>query len=85
MNTATATKMTSLLTNTATETLVQSALILDNKADRTQAERLTLAWINDELVARVGGILDDEEFDGHLDNGLTFFEAMLVEFPGLAA
>lgn len=73
-----------LFTRTSTPALVGAALILDSKrGDLTGDERLSLAWMHDEIERRCGGIVDDEAFDALLDTH-TYFEALLVTFPELA-
>ena len=76
---------TALFAKTSTATLVQSALILEAKTECAEGERLTLAWISDELERRMGGIQDDEAFDALLDEDISYVEALLITFPALAA
>lgn len=74
-----------MFARTTTPALVGAALILDAKrGDLDPDERLALAWTNDEIERRAGGIVDDEAFDALLDTH-TYVEALLVTFPGLSA
>lgn len=84
MNTNTAAK-TALFAKTNTATLVRSALMLEAKTEYAEGERLTLAWISDELASRMGGIQDDAAFDALLDEDISYVEALLVTFPALVA
>jgi hypothetical protein len=60
--------------------------MLDAKgAAITAEERMTRAWIFEELETRMGGVQDDEAFDALLDTDLTYTECLLVTFPALAA
>lgn len=75
-----------LFARTSTAALVLAGLSLDAKGGEiTAGERLTRAWICDELVSRMGGIQDDEAFDGLLDTDLSYVECLIVTFPELTA
>ncbi len=78
-------KKAALFAKTSTATLVQSTLTLEAKPNLINEERMTLAWISDELATRMGGIQDDAAFDALLDEDLSYVEALLVTFPALAA
>lgn len=80
------TRKAELFAKASTATLVQSALILDAKgASITAEERMTRAWICDEIETRMGGVKDDAAFDALLDTDLTYTECLLVAFPELVA
>ena len=79
-------KKTAVFAKTSTAQLVLAALMLNEKiksGHKTPEERLSLAWISDELESRAGMIQDDAAFDALLDDGLTYIEALLVMFPEL--
>lgn len=83
--TSTDSRKAALFARTSTATLVASALTLSVKTDLTSEERLTLAWIHDEIETRMGGVQDEDAFVALLDNDLSYIECLLVTFPELVA
>lgn len=86
MNTTTAARKTSLLARTTTATLIQSALTLEAVASKTPEQRMTAAWIYDEIESRVGLITPDEdqEFCRVYDETDSYMAALVSLRPQLA-
>lgn len=56
-------RKTALLAKTSTGNLIDAALKLEKKKAKTPDERMTAAWISDELEKRAGLITDAEGQD----------------------
>lgn len=86
MNTTTAARKTALLARTTTATLIQSALTLEAVASKTAQQRMTAAWIYDEIENRVGLITadEDQEFCRVYDETDSYMAALVSLRPQLA-
>ncbi|AXH46930.1 hypothetical protein I5G67_gp094 [Mycobacterium phage Aminay] len=76
-----------LLTHTATGELLKAAELLDALGQtKSPEQRMTAAWISDEIERRVGIIRDDElaAFDAALDETGSYIAALKRLRPALA-
>lgn len=75
-----------LMARTATPTLIHSSVVLEMKDTLLPEERMTRAWIFDELAKRAGNtVLDrEEEFESVYDATGDYLTALIAVSPALA-
>jgi hypothetical protein len=85
-NTTIESRRTALLDRTSLKTLVQSAMVMETIKNKTPEQRMTAAWIYDEIERRVGLITDAEgpEFERVYDETDSYMAALVALRPQLA-
>lgn len=75
----------SLFNDTSTRVLIQSALALEGKITTSPDERMTRAWIYDEIERRVGLITMEEgaKFEEIYDTTDSYMTALIALRPEL--
>lgn len=88
MSTHTEARKNQLLANTATPALYQAAVLLESARTEglTPEQRMTRAWILDELEQRAGKLADAElpEFERIYDKTDNYLAALVALRPNLA-
>lgn len=83
MTSAVETRKQSLFAKTSTLILIQSAFTLEDKETLSPEERMTKAWISDEIERRAGAITMDEEmeFERVFDETGSYIAALVALRP----
>lgn len=72
----------------STKALLEAGRVLEALGQtKSPEQRMTAAWISDELERRAGAITDAEgpEFERLLDSGASYLDALIALRPALAS